>query len=746
MQSLLVKIVRRHPFLAAAVAALFMLLTGAAAWLWAHAGHEVLPVRGVTVDHKRGLVRLEREVRDALDIQTAEVRSQGLEERLSAPALLVAPWQRHAYAASRLGGKIVHVHAQPGQVVRQGQVLAEVESLELETLFGELRTARQELRLASEALQDVEAASSRGSVSDQTLLTAQARRQELLDAEDIARRKLLGLELPESALEPDSRRPHTLPVLSPLDGTVIHADVQVGQVLAPTDHLFEIVDLSRVWVQVAVLEKDLPRIEVGQSLELRRRSQDMPAEPWSGTVQVAGVALDPQTLQGQVWGELVNPPGRPPRWLPGMAGQAEIVLPARAKTMTVPASALVATGADRYVFVQQADGQYARQNVVTGREALQTVEILEGAIYPGDRVVTTGSHELSALFEKHVLQLSPEAVRNAGLRVERAGKRNVAEVVEVNGVVDLPPDRRASVASPLAGRVQQLHVERTERVRAGDVVAEVASLEFQDLQVELLRSHLQHELHAGHLKRLRNLARPGVAAVSRQVVRDTEAAAQAAAVRRDTLRRKLEAAGLTAEQVQDITSKRRLLAALPVRAPIAGIVVRFQAALGQTIKAEDPLFEIHDLKGVQVRGHVAERQVRQVRLGQRARVRLAAVPDFVGEAVVVRSGQTFGSDRTLPLWAEWRGPHPEVLQGMLARLSLIVSEPKAVLAVPRAALWREGTRAYLFVRDDGIFSRREVRTGRGDDRFVEITAGLREGEEVTVQGVAGLQTAFASLK
>ena len=55
--------------------------------------------------------------------------------------------------------------------------------------------------------------------------------------------------------------------------------------------------------------------------------------------------------------------------------------------------------------------------------------------------------------------------------------------------------------------------------------------------------------------------------------------------------------------------------------------------------------------------------------------------------------------------------------------------------------------AYLFVRRaDGTFERRAIRTGRADDRLVEIEDGLREGEEVAVAGVASLQTAHASLK
>ena len=49
-------------------------------------------------------------------------------------------------------------------------------------------------------------------------------------------------------------------------------------------------------------------------------------------------------------------------------------------------------------------------------------------------------------------------------------------------------------------------------------------------------------------------------------------------------------------------------------------------------------------------------------------------------------------------------------------------------------------------KDDGSFERRPVETGRGSDRFIEITSGLRPGEAVAVRGATGLQTAFASVR
>ena len=74
-----------------ALASLLLLLTAAATWLWAHEGQAPLPSKGARVDVAEGQVILSRETREALDVQTAEVKSRPVEERLLAYATLVAP-------------------------------------------------------------------------------------------------------------------------------------------------------------------------------------------------------------------------------------------------------------------------------------------------------------------------------------------------------------------------------------------------------------------------------------------------------------------------------------------------------------------------------------------------------------------------------------------------------------------------------------------------------------------------------
>src|SRR5262249_11952723 len=160
-----------------------------------------------------------------------------------------------------LAGKIAALHVQPGQDVTAGQALAEVQSLELENLQLELATAENEARLATQNLKALEESARQGSTSAQAVAEERVHHQERLNTVELTRQKLaaLGAKLGDG----------TLPITSPIAGVVIHADVRIGQVIEPQQHLFEIVDLATVRIRADVLERDLSRIAPGQPLDFR---------------------------------------------------------------------------------------------------------------------------------------------------------------------------------------------------------------------------------------------------------------------------------------------------------------------------------------------------------------------------------------------------------------------------------------------------------------------------------------------
>jgi RND family efflux transporter MFP subunit len=727
--------------------ALVAVLTVAVTWLWAHEGHQALPSRGVAVDVEHGALTLSPEVHTALGVQTAEVETRALDERIHAPARVASPWQAHAYATTRVGGKVVRVHVRPGESVQKGQVLAEVESLELETLQLEYRNALEDLRLAEENLRPLEVALQHGSVSSQAVYEARGRQRDSLNSVTLTGRKLLLLGLEPTLLDglrsPSVSPLRTLVVRSPLAGVVLHADVQPGQVVEPTQHLFEVVDPTQLWIEVEVLARDLSRIEIGQALVVRWPAPSQPT--FRGGIEGKGRALHPETRTGVVW--TTARPENNVRLLPGLQGQAEVVLPALRPTPVIPAGAVLHEGAERAVLVQVGPRQFERKSVVLGRTAEGWVEVAGGAVYPGDRVMTTGSHELATFLPATVLRLSPEGVRQSGVRVEPVGNHPIEDVVSLTGTVELPPARRAVVGAPLSGTLQRILVPRDQAVRKGEPIAEVAGLEFQNLQLELLRSQLQLTLLEQTLEPLRSLTASGSPALSARYLREVESSTRAARLKRESLRGKFRTLGLGEEQVRNLLDRQQIVDTLPVRAPIDGVLVRFQGALGQVIKAEEPLFEIHDSSGAEVRAWAAERESDRVRIGQGARVRLAEGGTTL-DGVVARIEPVVASgDRSLALWIEVKGLPAKLPQGTLARVALVTGESPPVLAVPREAVLSEGSRRYVFVRqNDGRFERRAVEVGRNDDRYVAVSAGLTPNENVAVQGVAELETGYAGLK
>src|SRR5581483_10969856 len=147
-------------------------------------------------------------------------------------------------------------------------------------------------------------------------------------------------------------------------------------------------------------------------------------------------------------------------------------------------------------------------------------------------------------------------------------------------------------------------------VKAGEVVAEVFSPELLTMQQELLKTHLEAALADTTLASLKKI--PGAAA---RRLWELESQLNGLKVRGEGLRRKLLTAGLTPDDIGRLLTKNEMVSAVPVRAPIAGVVVNFDKVLGQAVAAHEPLFEVHDLSAPLVRGFASERDLGRVSLG-----------------------------------------------------------------------------------------------------------------------------------
>ena len=711
-----------------------------------HEGHQPLPTKGVRVDLAKGRITLSKAARELIDVRTSEVEQREGTERLRAYATLIAPWTKYAVVTSRLSGRVVTLPVRPGDFVEAGQVLAELDSLDLHTLRLDYQEARNDIDLSGKILEGLEPAAKSGAVSGQRLLEAQLTHQQNLNTLRVLQSKATALNIAEDLLTADQEQPLRMPVQSPVRGVVVHSDLAVGKFVEPTEHLMDVVDLSTVWVKIGVLERDWHRVAIGQSVRLT--VSGLPGQTFETKIDKLGAMLDPLTHQSLAWAEVRNAENAA-TFRPGMNGQAELTWRSRKSVQSVPSEAVQSDGAERYVLVEESElkdgSEYQKVAVVVGRQSSGRVEILAGKLLPGDRVVTRGGHPLSSLFFLGVLRIGPETARTIGLKVEPVSEQVVERIQSFDGGLDIPPNHRTMASSQLGGKLVSLRVDRGQPVRAGDVLAEIASLELRDIQLDLLRAHLDGAMWRDTLARRRTAGD----AVPRRTILETEGQVKTFDTQTAGLRQKLLMLGITMPQIDEVLKTGRVIDALPVRAPIDGAVVDFDRMLGQVVRADESLFEIHDISQIRVQAFVGERDSALVQLGQKARIRLVAYPDLAAEGTVTRIGPVVGVDsRTQAAWIEFTWPPSVPLQhNMAARVTLTTSRPSPSLAIPLSAIVRDGLRSFAFVQKaDGPFDRRRIELGRADDRLVEVKSGLVRGETVATGGVTQIQTAYAAIR
>ena len=176
-----------------------------------------------------------------------------------------------------------------------------------------------------------------------------------------------------------------LPIYTPLSGTVIEKMVQVGQYVNTGEVLFNIADLSKVWVEIDVFENEVPYVRVGQQVEIRSAVEHASAS--KGTISFVYPFHDPKTHTVKARVEMANP-GQ--HLKPDMFVNAIIRIPL-VKGIVIPATAVIDTGKRQVVWVETSPGMFEPRDVRVGERVDDKAQILSG-LKAGDMVAVSGGY------------------------------------------------------------------------------------------------------------------------------------------------------------------------------------------------------------------------------------------------------------------------------------------------------------------------------------------------------------------
>ncbi len=319
-------------------------------------------------------IKISTEKIQKLGVKTEAASLKALDKVVRAAGRIEVNERRVHAITPKFEGYVERLHVSAtGQAVGKGQALFEVYS-------PELVSAQREYAIAAQGVQSLKDAGSDAQSGMKQLADSSLMRLKNWDISDEQIR----------ALEKDGEAKRTLTFRSPVGGIVTEKKALQGMRFMPGEMLYQITDLSSVWVLADVFEQDIALVKSGAKAKVMINAY--PGKAFSGSISYVYPTLRAETRTVQVRIELPNP-GRLLK--PGMFAQVELAVAARSKVVTVPLSAVIDSGTRRIVLVQAKEGRFEPREVKLGARSDNYVEVLEG-VKDGEQVVVAANFLIDA--------------------------------------------------------------------------------------------------------------------------------------------------------------------------------------------------------------------------------------------------------------------------------------------------------------------------------------------------------------
>lgn len=310
-----------------------------------------------------------------LGVRTEAARMTTLARSIRAVGSVQVDERNLHVVASKFEGYIERLNVnQTGQAVKRGQSLMEVYS-------PDLVLAQQEFLVAATGAKSLENASPEARDAARSLA-------------DGALARLKNWDIPTSQIEKlrqGGQITRTLSFASPATGVVLEKRAVQGMRFMPGEMLYQIADLSTVWVIAEVFEQDLAQVNLGQTARVNFNA--LPGMTFTGKVTFLYPTVTPETRTAKVRIELPNHDGH---LKPALYGTVELASPvADRPVLAVPDSAVLDSGTKQAVLVERGEGRYEPREVKIGVRAGGLIQIQDG-LAEGEKVVVSANFLIDA--------------------------------------------------------------------------------------------------------------------------------------------------------------------------------------------------------------------------------------------------------------------------------------------------------------------------------------------------------------
>jgi len=335
----------------------------------------------------------------SVNIKLAPATGGVLARHLAVPGTILPSADRTARISVQTTGTVAELRKGLGDKVAKGEIVALLDSREIADAKGEYLAARVAADLQKTLFQREQELWDRRVSSEQQYLRARASFEDQRVKVDAARRKLRYLGLGTDEIEALPNLPaaqfERQEIRSPIAGRIVDRRVDLGTAVGRDNletELYSVVDLSQVWIDLAVMPGDLPLVREGQKVRIFSQAA---SERTEGRIIFMGPVLDRDTRSARVVAEVENPNET---WRPGSFVSAEIAIADQPVPVLVPAEAIQRIDGKPNVFVRTSAG-FEPRPIGIGRTDDGTVEVTSG-LAAGETIVIANSFILKAELRK----------------------------------------------------------------------------------------------------------------------------------------------------------------------------------------------------------------------------------------------------------------------------------------------------------------------------------------------------------
>ncbi|HRG87848.1 MAG TPA: efflux RND transporter periplasmic adaptor subunit [Chitinophagales bacterium] len=319
----------------------------------------------------------------------------------------------------------------------------------------------------------------------------------------------------------------------------------------------------------------------------------------------------------------------------------------------------------------------------------------------------------TATAESNSVVLTETQLKNAGIQTGMPESKNIAQVLKLNGVIDVPPQNMVSISFPLGGYLKSTKLLPGMHVSKGESLAVLEDPQYIQLQQDYLMAKAKLTYTEADYNRQKDLN--AAKANSDKTFQQARADYESQKVLLKSLGEKLFLIGINPTTLNEDNLSR----SVNIYSPINGFVTAVNVNIGRYVSPTDVLFELVNPEDVHLNLTVFEKDVNKLAIGQQ----VTAYTNNDGkkhDAEIILVSRNVDANRAAEVHCHFKKYDKQLLPGMFMNAEVNVQSTDA-LAVPEAAVVRWQNKNYVFTdAGDYNFTLTEVQTGVTDKGYTEL--------------------------